>query len=513
MARRTPVARPSSASHARPAKAAPPRATLTLHRDPQASTIDRNIYGHFAEHLGRGIYEGIWVGEDSKIPNRRGIRSDVVAALRRLQVPVLRWPGGCFADEYHWRDGIGPRAKRPRRINTHWGGVLENNHFGTHEFMDLCEQIGAEPYVCGNVGSGTPREMMEWVEYMTCDADSSLTRLRRKNGRKPPWSLRYFGVGNESWGCGGNMRPEYYADLYRHYQTFVKNYGDNRIERIACGSSGDDLEWTEVLMSRASRFMQGLSLHWYTLPTGSWERKGDALRFDEAEWHSTFVRALHMDTLLGKHGAIMDRHDPERRVALVVDEWGSWYDPTPGSNPGFLEQQNSLRDALVAAVSLHVFQRHSGRVRMANIAQTVNVLQAMILTDQARMLLTPTYHVFEMYKVHQGASWVPLTLQTPAYTLAGKSLPMLHASASRDASGTTHLSLVNLHPRRSVNLNVTGLGSVRDGRLLTAPEMASHNSFERPDAVVPVALHALRASGKQLELALPPKSVAVLAAR
>ncbi len=323
------------------ASAQSPKASLQIRADSPGVKVNRNIYGHFAEHLGRCIYEGIWVGEDSPIPNTRGIRNDVVAALRQLQVPVLRWPGGCFADEYHWRDGIGPREDRPKLINTHWGGVVENNHFGTHEFMDLCEQIGAEPYICGNVGSGTVQEMMNWVEYMTSDADSPMANLRRANGREEPWKVTYFGVGNESWGCGGNMRPEYYADLYRRYNTFVKNYSGNNIYRIACGANGEDYDWTDVLMSRAGRKMNGLSLHYYTIPTGNWGNKGSATEFDEAVYHSTLKRTLHMDELVTKHSEIMDKHDPNKNVGMVIDEWGIWTDVEPGTNPGFLYQQNT----------------------------------------------------------------------------------------------------------------------------------------------------------------------------
>lgn len=484
---------------------------LSLLAERPGPAINPNVYGHFAEHLGRCIYEGIWVGEDSPIDNTRGIRNDVIAALRTLQVPVLRWPGGCFADEYHWRDGIGPRTERPKVINTHWGGVVENNHFGTHEFMDLCELIGAEPYVCGNVGSGSVQEMMQWVEYMTSDADSPLANLRRQNGRERPWRLSYFGVGNESWGCGGNMRPEFYADNYRRYNTFVKNYGAHPIQRIACGANGFDYEWTEVLMARAAGHMHGLSLHWYTLPSGVWgPQKGSATQFGEDEWHSTLVSALRMEELIEKHSAIMDRHDPERKVGLIVDEWGTWYDVEPGTHPGFLYQQNTLRDALVAAVTLNIFNRHSERVAMANIAQTVNVLQAMILTDGPRALLTPSYHVFELYKVHQGALSIPVVLEAPPYRRGSAELPALHASASRSAQGTLQLSCANLDPERPARVQLRErYGNVK-GRVLTAPSISAHNTFEHPEAVQPRTFEGVSSSAGQLLLTLPPKSVTAL---
>ena len=487
--------------------------TVVVHADQGKHLINRNLYGHFAEHLGRCIYEGIWVGENSPIPNTRGIRNDVVSALKRLNIPVLRWPGGCFADEYHWKDGIGLRDQRPEMINTHWGGVVENNHFGTHEFFDLCEQLGTEPYVCGNVGSGSVQEMMEWVEYMTSDADSPMANLRRKHGRDQPWRLRYFGVGNESWGCGGNMRPEFYADQFRRYSTFVKNYGANRVFRIACGPNGADYNWTEVLMREVGRRMNGLSLHHYTIATGDWGRKGSATVFGEPEWHSTLRRTLTMDELITRHSAIMDRYDSERRVGLIVDEWGTWYDVEPGTNPGFLYQQNTLRDALVAALNFHIFQRHADRVVMANIAQTINVLQAMILTDRERILLTPTYHVFEMFKVHQDATMLPTTVAADQYTVEQHAIPQISASASRDKSGKLHVSLANGDPRRSARLTcrLQGFTPARAaGRVLSADHMNAHNTFDQPDQVQPRTLEGLKVDGGVLSATLQPMSVVVI---
>ncbi len=488
----------------------PVPAALVLHTEVAASTISRHIYGHFAEHLGRCIYEGIWVGEESTIPNTRGIRNDVVSALRRLSVPVLRWPGGCFADEYHWKDGIGPRQARPRMINTHWGGVVENNHFGTHEFMDLCEQIGAEPYVCGNVGSGTVQEMMEWVEYITSDADSPMANLRRRNGRESPWKLPYFGVGNEGWGCGGNMRPEFYADNYRRYNTFVKNHSGNRIRRIACGSNAADYNWTETLMKMAGDQMDGLSLHWYTVPTGDWQRKGSATEFGEGEWYSTFVQTVRMGELVTAHSDIMDRFDPQKRVGMVVDEWGTWHDPEPGTNPAFLYQQNTLRDALAAAINLNIFNWHCDRVTMANIAQTINVLQAMVLTDRDRIVLTPTYHVFEMYKVHQGATLVPVELESPTYKIGDSVLPMLHASASRDAAGKVHLTLVNIDPTRPALVSTPLAPREATGRILTSAAMNAHNTFDAPNVLAPAPFDGITIAEDAMMILLPAKSVLVV---
>lgn len=496
---------------------APDSASLvTIHADRSVGVIARDIYGHFAEHLGRCIYEGIWVGQDSPIPNTRGIRNDVVAALRALDLPVLRWPGGCFADEYHWKDGIGPHENRPQMINTHWGAVVENNHFGTHEFFDLCELIGCEAYVCGNVGSGTVQEMMEWVEYMTSDADSPMANLRRAHGREKPWRLKYFGVGNESWGCGGNMRPEFYADNFRRYNTFVKNYSGQKVQRIACGANTEDYHWTEVMMSWAPNCMNGLSLHYYTIPSGDFfQNKGAATGFPPEQWHSTLWQALRMEELVSKHAAIMDTYDPEKRVGMVVDEWGTWYEVEPGTNPGFLYQQNGIRDALVAALHFHIFHQHCQRVTMANIAQTVNVLQAMILTDQEAMIRTPTYHVFEMYKVHHDATALEIDLTTPHYTAGERSVPHVHASASRDAAGRLHISLVNFHADQAAptTLRIPGvqIGPVQ-ARILTAPDLDSHNTFAQPNAVVPADFTDFTTKGDGIVVNLPPRAVLVLGA-
>lgn len=488
---------------------------LIVQADVGKGRISKYIYGHFAEHLGRCIYEGFWVGEDSPIPNTRGIRNDVVEALKRIRVPVLRWPGGCFADEYHWQDGIGPRETRKKRINTHWGGVVETNHFGTHEFLDLCEMIGCEAYIAGNVGSGTVREMAEWVEYITADGDSALAGLRRANGREKPWKLKFFGVGNENWGCGGNMRPEYYADLYRHYQTYVRNFNGNRVYRVACGPNTDDYRWMETVMREAHRLMDGISLHYYTIPGDFWKGKGSATRFDEREWHVTMQKALRMDELITRHTAIMDRYDPAGRVGLIVDEWGAWYDAEPGTHPAFLYQQNTIRDALIAGVTLNIFHKHCKRVHMANLAQTVNVLQSVILTEGERMILTPTYHVFDMYKVHQDAMLLDAFLETEPYKLDGESVPRLSASASKDGNGHLHISLCNLDPGTpaAIEIELRGIATERmkiAGTELTADDMRRHNTFERPDAVAPAPFDRFRADGSRIRAELAPMSVTVL---
>jgi alpha-N-arabinofuranosidase len=490
--------------------AAEPANRLVIHADSGRTTISRNIYGHFSEHLGHCIYGGFYVGDKSSVPNTRGMRNDVVEALKKSRIPVLRWPGGCFADEYHWMDGIGPKDQRPTMINTHWGGVTEDNSFGTHEFLDLCEQLGCEPYVCGNVGSGTVREMQQWVEYITSDGVSPMTDLRKRNGREQPWKLTYFGVGNENWGCGGSMTAEFYADQFRRYATYVRNFGSNRVFKIACGPNTADYRWTEVLMQKAGRQMAGLALHYYC---GTGNKSRSATRFDEDDWFALLKKAQRIEELVARHSEIMDRYDPRTRVALVVDEWGAWHQVEPGTNPGFLYQQNTLRDALVAGISLNVFNRHCDRVRMANIAQTVNVLQAMILTDQARMLLTPTYHVFEMYSIHQDATLLPTELTAAPYRFGREEIPGVSASASRDKSGKIHVTFCNLNPGAAAEVACELRGAKArpaSGRVLTAATMQAHNTFDAPDAVHPAEFRDFQPTDGGFQVTLPSKSVVVL---
>lgn len=492
------------------------KAEVVVRTDQAGSTISRHIYGHFAEHLGNCIYGGIWVGENSPIPNTNGYRNDIIAALKEIKIPNLRWPGGCFADEYHWKDGIGPRNERPKMINTHWGGVVEDNSFGTHEFLNYCELLGTEPYVCGNVGSGTVEEMSKWVEYITFDGESPMANLRRENGRDKPWKVSFWGVGNENWGCGGNMTPEHYSDLYRNYATYCRNYGDNRLLKIAGGANSSDYNWTEVLMKNVGAGqMWGLSLHHYTVPKG-WGPggKGSATQFSEDEYFTTMEKALFMDELITKHTAIMDKYDPRKRVAFCVDEWGAWYDVEPGTNPGFLYQQNTLRDALLCATTMNIFHKHSDRVRMANIAQMVNVLQAIVLTKDDKMVLTPTYHIYNMYKVHQEATNLPIELLSPSYSVGTRNLPALNVSASKDANGVIHVSIVNLDPKNAISTNCS-LGQVAvksvNGQIVTAADLATFNSFEKPNEVVMTDFKGAKYKDGVLSLTIPAKSVITIA--
>lgn len=470
--------------------------------------ISKNIYGHFSEHLGRCIYEGLYVGENSPIPNTNGMRNDVVAALKEMKIPVLRWPGGCFADEYHWKDGIGPKSKRKKMVNTHWGGVVEDNSFGTHEFMELCEQLSCEPYINGNVGSGTVQEMSEWMEYMTFDGVSPMAELRKENDHEKPWKVKYFGVGNENWGCGGNMRPEFYGDLYRRFQTYVRSYGDNKVYKIACGANVDDYNWTDGVMKIASRHMDAITLHYYTHPYG-WQNKGSATVFNEADWYLTLKKTLFMEELITRHLEVMNKCDPEHKVDLIVDEWGTWFDVEPGTNPGFLYQQSTMRDALVAAINLNIFNKHCDRVKMANIAQLVNVLQSVILTEGEKMVLTPTYHIFNMYKHHQEATLIDSFIETVCIGTEDAKVPNLHESCSVDADGKITITLANLSVTESYDVESilvdTKINSAA-GTILTN-RMDAYNTFESPEAVKPVEYRDFTVTDKGIHLKVPACSV------
>jgi len=483
---------------------------LVLNVDEAKTTISRHIYGHFAEHLGHCIYGGFYVGEgNTKIPNTNGVRNDVIDALKKLKIPNLRWPGGCFADTYHWKDGIGPKDKRPTMVNAWWGGVTEDNSFGTHDFLNMCELLGAEPYLAGNVGSGTVQDLTDWVQYVNFSGKSPMSDLRKQNGREQPWHVKFWGVGNEAWGCGGNMTPEHYADVYRQYATFMSGPS---LFRVASGANSSDYNWTEVLMKRIPLHMLGgLALHHYSVI--DWNKKGSAVDFTEQQYFTTMQRALFMDTLVMKHSAIMDKYDPQKRVALVVDEWGGWYDVESGTNPGFLYQQNTMRDAMIAGVTLNIFNNHSDRIRMANLAQCINVLQAVILTNEEKIILTPTYHVMEMYNVHQDAKMVPLTIKSNDYVLDNQKLKAVSASASKDSTGALHISLVNIDAKatQDVSVDIEG-GNYKSlsGRIFTSAKLQDHNTFEAPDKIKPEPFKGATLKGKTLSVKMPPFSVVVL---
>jgi alpha-N-arabinofuranosidase len=503
-----------------PALAAP--ASLTIRADRPGATINKYIYGQFSEHLGTGIYGGIYVGADSPIPNTRGFRNDVIAALKELQVPLVRWPGGCFADEYHWRDGIGPKDKRVTRINTNWGGVPDPNTFGTHEFFDFVELIGADAYVNANMGTGSAAEAAQWLEYMTGDQDTTLVRERKANGRDKPFKVSVYALGNETWGCGGNMRAEYYADQYNQWSTFMKTAQKPAPIMLASGDrSGEYTDFTKVLMANRRAKMDAISLHYYTILGPKWEHKDTAVGFSETGWINTLANTVKMDGYIKKHDEVMSAAEkkaeaagaPKKKIGLYIDEWGTWYQPDPGTNPGFLVQQNTIRDAIVAAANLNIFHKYADRVQMTSIAQTINVLQAMVLTDGPKMLLTPTYHVFHMYKPFQDATALPLDLKTGTYKYGKWSVPQVSASAAKTKDGAIVIGLANLDPHQSADISamIAGLkgGAVR-GEIITAEAMDAHNTFDHPDAVHPVAFDGARLANGKLSLSLPPKSVVVL---
>jgi alpha-N-arabinofuranosidase len=479
-----------------------------------SNVISRHIYGHFSEHLGRCIYDGFWVGDTLKVPKKDRIRLDVVEALKKIKVPNLRWPGGCFADEYHWRDGIGKRDERPYMVNTNWGGVSEDNSFGTHEFLELCSLLNCEPYIAGNVGSGTVEEMAKWVEYLNSDAKSTMTDLRKENGRNEPWRVKFWGVGNESWGCGGEMTAEYYADQYKRYAVYCRNYSDARLLKIASGANSADYNWTEVLMKNVGpNRMWGTTLHYYTIPTGSWGKKGSATMFDEKEYFATMNNCLRMEELVTRHSTIMDKYDPAKKCALVVDEWGIWTDVEPGTNPGFLYQQNSLRDALVAGTTLNIFNNHSDRVRMANLAQTINVLQSLILTKGDKMLLTPTYFVFDMYKVHMDAKKLTINFKSPDFVMEERKIPALNISASQDSTGAVHITLVNINPTKAISLRTVLPGikfTTIKGEILTSAKFSDINTFENSNKIKIAAFAGAKKSGEELTVDLPAQSIVML---
>lgn len=489
------------------------KVTIDIHADQGKQIIYKEIYGQFAEHLGSCIYGGLWVGENSPIPNINGYRKDVFEALKNLHVPVLRWPGGCFADEYHWMDGIGPRDKRPTMQNNNWGGTIENNSFGTNEFLNLCEMLGCEPYISGNVGSGTVEELAKWVEYMTSAGNTPMANLRRKNGRDKPWHVKFLGVGNESWGCGGNMRPEYYGDLFRRYSTYCRNYDGNNLYKIASGASDYDYNWTKTLMNQVGHHMDGISLHYYTV-TGWSGNKGSATKFNDNDFYWTVGKCLEIENVINKHCAIMDQTDPKKQIGLLVDEWGTWWDEEPGTVHGHLYQQNSLRDAFVAALTLNVFNRHTDRIRMANIAQVVNVLQSMILTNDKGLVLTPTYHVFEMYKGFQDATYLPLDIKCDSMDVRdNRRIPLISSSAAKEKDGNIIVSLANINLDKAEDLTINLQGTKvqnATGRILTSKEITDFNDFDHPNVVEPKQFNNIKLRNNELKLKLPAKSIVVL---
>ncbi len=486
---------------------------LTIQPGVSNQNISKYIYGHFAEDLGHCIYDGFWVADSLNVSKKDRIRLDVVNALKKINIPLLRWPGGCFADQYHWSDGIGEREKRPVRINTTWGMVADDNSFGTDEFLELCSLLNCQPYIAGNVGTGTPHEMEDWLEYLNFNGKSTLANMRRKNGHDAPYNVSFWGIGNESWGCGGNMTPEFYSDQYKHYAEFCKDYPGTSLRKIASGANSDDYNWTDICMKNIPVWdLWGISMHYYTIVDG-WNHKGSATNFSEKEYFKGLKNCLHIEELINKHSAIMDKYDPQKKVALAVDEWGIWTDVEPGTNPAFLYQQNSLRDALIAASTLNIFNNHCDRVKMANLAQTVNVLQSLILTSKEKMLLTPTYYVFDLYKYHQDAKLLGVEFTSPQYIFENDSIAAINVSASKDSMGIIHITLVNLDAKKKISIITSFKNeSVKNitGEILTSLKFNDINTFEQPVKIKPAPFSDFKKNGNGLTVSMPPMSVVLL---
>lgn len=485
------------------------RIDMVINAKDTIATIRPEIYGHFSEHLGRCVYGGIFVGEDSPIPNTHGIRNDVIEAFRQIDLPVIRWPGGCFAETYHWKDGIGPKENRKKLVNVNWGHVVEDNSFGTHEYMELCRLTGAKPYISANLGSGTVEEMSDWVEYITADS-TPMAELRKANGHAEAWKLPFLGIGNENWGCGGEMTAEDYAGLFRRYQAFCREYNGNQLCRIACGPSSADYHWMETVMSKLAKgwsgmpLAGGIDLHYYTMPI--WPDMDSATDFDDKLHYATMDSAFYVDELLTRHTEIMNRYDPNNCVGLIIGEWGCWHQVEKGTDPAFLYQQNAMRDALVAAIELNVFNRHSKRVMMANLAQTVNVLQSILLTEGDRLVKTPTYHVFDLYKAHQNGTAV-YCYTDPVKAAENGKAPMVSASASvKDGVMTVTLANCSLSETADVSAALCHFSCTQaKARILCADTHAFNDFDHQEDVVIQPCTAELDSDG--LHVILPPCSV------
>jgi alpha-N-arabinofuranosidase len=475
---------------------------VVVRTDVEIGVVKPELHGHFAEHLGSCVYGGLWVGKNSKVPNINGHRKLAVEYLRELGVPVLRWPGGCFADDYHWRDGIGPIAKRPKRVNIHWGGYVEDNSFGTHEFIELCRQIGAEPYLAGNVGSGSPHEMRDWVEYCNYPGGSDLSQERAANGSREPFRVRYWGVGNESWGCGGNMKAEEYAALYRQFSVYLKEFGGTKPFLIASGPSGADVRWSRGLLDNLQgELPDGLSMHYYE---GGGE---ESTRFKVAQMNEQLAIFADVEKAILQQRAVLDGYREGRRVGLVLDEWGAWDHIVEADEKryGALWQQGTIRTALAAGLGLNLFNRMADKLYMCNIAQIVNVLQSLLLTEGAesdKCVRTTTYHAFALFKAHRGKTAVRADVQNPE-TFG------LTVSASM-AEKELVLSLVNPHSETDLRVECSLAGvTAKQGSagMLHDADLNACNTFEKPNNVVPQKL-PLSIDGSRVQLDLPRMSVA-----
>src|SRR5215813_9159199 len=434
-------------------------------------TISPNIYGHFCEHIGGLVYDGLWVGENSKIPNLSGIRKELVYEMRKIRPAVVRYPGGCFADSYDWRDGIGPADKRPRRTNFWAEGEAANapashkydpNQFGTNEFVHFCKLIGSEPYLAGNVRSLTAQDFYRWVEYCNSPAGSTtLADMRAAAGYPDPFNVLYWGVGNESWGCGGNFTAREYAVEFRRYTAWLPNYS-KQLSLVASGPGGEEWFWTREFLEEIVRKnpgqlreIYGMSLHHYAWnlsrgKTSDWDQgKGDALEFEPIDWYELLREGQRMEVLIEGHWQAMAEFDREHRIKLVVDEWGPWYRSGSEATPGdILEQTPSLRDAVFSGMTMDIFNRHAGRVAMANCAQLINCLNSLYLAHEDRFVVTTVGRVFEMYAAHQGGESLRTEFSAPRvhYDRDGQAATFWGLNGSASIRGRNlFLTVVNPH--------------------------------------------------------------------
>lgn len=492
-------------------------ATISVKLDSSVGVINPNIYGHFTEHIGGVIYDGIWVGKDSKIPNVDGIRKDIVDYLRRINPPVIRWPGGCFADTYHWRDGIGPADKRPKRYDR-WTDVGESNQFGTHEFMHFCRLVGAEPLLSANVGTGTAQEFQEWMDYCNAPAgQTTLADMREKNGSREPFNVRYWGIGNEAWGCGGNFTAEDYCTEYRKFVTLLPAY-NLPLFLVGSGPHNNDIQWTKRFFGKLNDCVE----EWGKAPINGWAphyycgASGGAVDFSEDQWYDLIASAEKMEPLVNDQWKALTEFDPKHEVKLVVDEWGTWHPGGTEINKAHtLEQMSTMRDAVIAAVTLDIFNRNCDKVAMSNIAQLVNNLQSLFLADGPKFVATPNFYVYEMYKVHQGAKEVDLDIKSPEanYQIEGnkRTLTVLSGSASvKDKK--LHISIVNANTKNAVEANIDLSGVVVSGgkqTVLTNKDIHAHNTFEKPNEVVSVTT-PLEISGGAFKHVFPAASITML---
>jgi alpha-N-arabinofuranosidase len=506
--------------------------------DEPLGTISPNIYGHFVENLSGVLYDGIWLGEKSPVANIDGVRKSLIEHMRKIKATVIRFPGGCFADSYDWRDGVGPAEKRPRRTNFWAMGESEKapashrydpNAVGTNEFVHFCNLIGAEPYLAANVRSLPASAFQQWVEYCNSPAGSTtLADARVAAGYPDPFRVKYWGVGNESWGCGGEFTPQEYAVEFRRYSTWLPTYGDN-LNLIASGPNTDDWNWTREFLTEvlrkgpgALRRIYGMALHHYAWnlsrgKTQDWVAgKGEALKFDTVDWYELLREGERMEGLVTGHWQVLSEFDHQHRVKLVVDEWGPWYRPGSEATPGDqLEQMPTLRDAVFSGMTLDIFNRHPEKVAMANCAQLINCLNSLYLAHEDKFVITPVGHVFDLYSSHQGGDALRTVFSAPNVHYDRDGQPAsywgLKGSASvRDKSLTITAVNPSTSEPRLAEIALRG-ATVKEAsmRFLSNADIHAHNTFEQKEVIVPQT-KPLSMSGGTLVAEFPPASVVAL---